>query len=173
MKRMLLDTNVYAELIMDEEVQRELLQLVPVRILIYGSEVNRTELRDVPKEIQLQDKSKRMMLLQMYDLLTQKEKRTYRTTPFIELLSLKYFEEYVRQKGKKGYEELRKDFIIVATATIHGLDIIVSQDKKTMLSSEAQKAYETVNQQNQLRTPQMLDYPEFKKLIKRMSYEEE
>ncbi|MBI2550028.1 PIN domain-containing protein [Candidatus Woesearchaeota archaeon] len=169
MMRVLLDTNVYAKLVLDEEVQMELLGRIPSQIMVYGSEVNRHELRDLPKGLQLYDRNERILLLRVYDLLTQKEKRTYRTTPFVEMLALKYFEEYVRLKGNKGYEELRKDFVIVATASLHNLDIIVSEDKKTMFSAEARKAYEAVNQNNQIRTPQMIGYAEFKQMLRRIA----
>ncbi|MAG15872.1 hypothetical protein CMO88_02320 [Candidatus Woesearchaeota archaeon] len=172
MKRVLIDTNVYGELILDEVATNMLVDLIPSELIIYGSEINRTELRDVAKQAKLDHRSKRISLLNLYDFLTQKEKRTYRTTPFIELLSLKYFEEYTRLKGKKGYELLRKDFIIVATATIHNMDLVVSKDTKTMLSKEAKKAYENLNQRNQLRIPELLDYADFKKELERLYNEE-
>ncbi len=171
MKRVLLDTNVYGHLIMDTEVAKDLLDLMPAQLLIYGSEVVRVELRDVSKKEKVEDKSKRMLLLNLYDALTQKEGRTYRTTPFIEILALQYFDEYSKLEGKKGYEELRKDFIIIATASIHGLDVVVSSDTKTMLSGHAKAAYENVNHRNQLRTPKLLSYEELKNMSWRLKDE--
>lgn len=168
MKRVLLDTNVYGQLILDKVVAKGLLDLIPVPLLIYGSEVVRAELRDVSKKEKVEDKSKRMLLLNLYDTLTQEEGRTYKTTPFIEILALQYFDEYSRLEGKKGYEELRKDFVIIATASIHGLDVVVSSDTKTMLSDEAKEAYVNVNDKNQLRTPQLLGYEELKGIIRRL-----
>ena len=171
MKRVLLDTNVYGKLILDKAVAKDLLDLIPASLLIYGSEVVRAELRNVSKKEKVEDKSKRMLLLNLYDTLTQEEDRTYRTTSFIELLALQYFDEYSKLKGKKGYEELRKDFVIIATASIHGLDVVVSNDTKTMLSDEAKTAYENVNEKNQLRTPQLLVYEELKVLLMRLKDE--
>ena len=171
MKRVLLDTNVYGKLILDKAVAKDLLDLIPASLLIYGSEVVRAELRDVSKKEKVEDKSKRMLLLNLYDTLTQEEDRTYRTTPFIEILALQYFDEYSKLEGKNGYEELRKDFVIIATASIHGLDVVVSNDTKTMLSDEAKKAYENVNDKNQLRTPQLLGYEELKGLLRRLKDE--
>ena len=168
---MLLDTNVYGQLILDKAVAKDMLDLMPSLLLIYGSEVVRAELRDVSKKEKVEDKSKRMLLLNLYDALTQEEDRTYRTTPFIEILSLQYFDEYSKLEGKKGYEELRKDFVIIATASIHGLDVVVSSDTKTMLSDEAKEAYENVNDKNQLRTPQLLVYEELKGLLRRLKDE--
>ena len=173
MKRVLLDTNVYGELILDKETSGLLLNLVPVELIVYGSEVNRKELRGVPEEERTEDwsgkdRSKRLLLLNLYDLLTQNDERTYRTTPFVEILSLQYFDEYTRLGGKRGYEELRRDFVIVAASSIHNLDLIVSKDTKTMLSKEARKSYENVNSRNQLRTPQLFDYQEFKSLVRKM-----
>ena len=171
MKGVLLDTNVYGQLILDKAVAKDMLDLMPSLLLIYGSEVVRAELRDVSKKEKVEDKSKRMLLLNLYDALTQEEDRTYRTTPFIEILSLQYFDEYSKLEGKKGYEELRKDFVIIATASIHGLDVVVSSDTKTMLSDEAKEAYENVNDKNQLRTPQLLVYEELKGLLRRLKDE--
>lgn len=171
MKRVLLDTNIYAVLLEDKMTADALLGLIPSEIIVYGSEVNRAELRDIETPFKVGEKSLRMVLLNLYDLLTQKENRTYRTTPFVEFLALQYFEEYVRLKGKKGYEELRKDFVIVATASIHALDLIVSQDVKTMLGTEARKAYEAVNTLNQLRTPALMLFQDFKKLLEELKNE--
>ena len=167
MKRVLLDTNIYGELVLDKPTVSMLLDLVPAELLIYGSEVSRAELREVSKHERLEGKSMRMLLLNLYDLLTQKDKRTYRTTPFIEILSLQYFDEYSRLGGKRTYEEIRKDFLIVSTASIHGLDVVVSGDTKTMLGNEAKRAYENVNRKNQLRSPQMMSYQEFKNALRR------
>ena len=171
MIRILLDTNVYGELILDKAVIENFLSLIPSPLLIYGSEIVRAELRDVSKKEKVEDKSKRILLLNLYDALTQEEGRTYRTTPFIEILALQYFDEYSKLRGLRGYEELRKDFVIIATASIHGLDVVVSNDTKTMLSKEAKEAYESTNDKNQLRTPQLLCYEELKSMIRRLKDE--
>lgn len=167
MKRVLLDTNVYGVLILERKTAMELLGLIPAEIIIYGSEVIRAELREVSKREKVEDRSKRLLLLNLYDSLTQKEDRTYRTTPPIEILALQYFDDYFKNKGKKTYEEIRKDFLIIATASIHGLDIVASNDTKTMLSGEAKKAYENVNEKNQLHIPELLNYEEFKSMLRR------
>jgi hypothetical protein len=42
----------------------------------------------------------------------------------LSVLALHYFDEYSRLGGGKSYEEVRKDFLIVAVASIHVLDAI-------------------------------------------------
>ncbi len=150
---MLLDTNAYSELILDKQALALLLELIPSCVIVYGAEIIRAELRGVPRRELLEQRNKRILLLNLYDLVTQKDKRTYLTTPSIEALALQYFDEYKRLRGKLSFEELRKDFVIVATASIHGIDVIVSEDAKTMFSKEAVRAYQLVNVKTQLRTP--------------------
>ena len=48
--------------------------------------------------------------------------------------------------------------MVVACATINNLDIVYSQDKKTLLNKHALKAYKHINIKENLRTPNFLKY---------------
>jgi len=62
---------------------------------------------------------------------------------------------------------MKNDLIIVAIATIYQLDIIISNDKKSMLSNSAINAYEKINKEYGLKDPIFKTYKEFKEEIKR------
>jgi hypothetical protein len=55
--------------------------------------------------------------------------------------------------------------MIVAEATISKLDIVVSDDNRTMLSEPAKRAYFSVNKEHNLFTPNFIGYSEFKKKL--------
>lgn len=57
------------------------------------------------------------------------------------------------------------DMIIVAEATISKLDIVVSDDNRTMLSNAAKRAYYSVNKEHNLITPNFIGYSEFKRKL--------
>ena len=69
--------------------------------------------------------------------------------------------------GSKGVQEIIDDFLIVAAATINRLDIVYSEDSKTMMSAESLKSYELVNSIKKLKTPNFKKYEEFKNEINR------
>ena len=47
----------------------------------------------------------------------------------------------------------------------NNLDIIVSEDRRTMLSDKALKAYRIINKINNLSMPQFTSYKEFMRLL--------
>jgi hypothetical protein len=55
--------------------------------------------------------------------------------------------------------------MIVACATLHDLDIVVSEDNKTMLSEYSLKTYQTVNSIKKYKMPQFIGYDKFRRLI--------
>lgn len=60
----------------------------------------------------------------------------------------------------------KEDFLIVAIPTMHGLDIVYSEDKRTMISENALKSYRIVNVLHNLKTPAFKSYGEFKHDLK-------
>ena len=141
MKRVLLDTN------------------------IYGTSLIRKELRDVSAHLTFDGKNKRIMLLQAYSSFVRKENHNLEINDFVILLANKYFEEYKKQRGTFSINELLCDFTIVACASLHNLDIVVSDDKRTMLSEKAKQAYAEVNRVHQFRSPFFYVYDQFKKEV--------
>jgi len=143
----MLDTNVYEFL--------ELQYLDPLsklinekKIVIYGCRVVRKELRDIPRTAKLKGKSLRNILLGIYDKLTQNH--DYQLDSIAENIAEQYWKEY---EGGISKRKLMDDFKIVAISSMHNLDIIVSEDDKSMKSGHAIRAYLKVNNLNGFRTP--------------------
>ena len=65
----------------------------------------------------------------------------------------------------KSKEDLWKDYMIVACANVSQIDIVVSEDNRTMLSENAIKAYQLVNSMFNKRNPKFIGYLEFKRLL--------
>jgi len=69
-------------------------------------------------------------------------------------IAMKYFSTYRNVGGIYGWDtNIRIDFMIVACASHHGLDIVYSADNETLAGKEAKKAYRHVNMRDNLRTP--------------------
>lgn len=160
-KRVLLDTNVYDALI--EERTGALVEKIikKKQVVIYGTKLIRGELRNTPKGIKVGNKSLRLLLLNMYDLMV--GKHSIEETDLTHFLALKYLKEY---KGGSSRAKMLNGCVIVASATLKDLDIVCSNDKKTMLSKQARKAYEKVNSANNLKTPRFIVYKKFSEMIK-------
>lgn len=168
MKRVILDTNIYEFAL--KEIDKEMLYGLVKRkiIMIYGSEVIRKELRDIPKEryVRVGDKLNKLRnaLLSLYDLLV---KMTYPTDEKTRDLAEKYFISYRSFGGFAPKEKIIDDFLIVACASLKNLDVVVSGDTRTMLSSKALSAYKTVNAIEKAKTPGFIGFEDFKNEIRR------
>ena len=163
MDRILFDTSVYGKLVVDEEF----LNLIRERyktheFIVYGTPLIRKELRATPKTALYGNKKLRILLLSIYDTFITKDNHTLRFNKLVETLSLDYFREYRKNKGSLSHDAIKNDLIIVATATIYHLDIIVSDDERTMLSENAIKSYKSVNQRYGFPNPKFKTYEKFK-----------
>lgn len=167
MKRVLFDTNIYEFILryLDEAYIRKVVE--GKIVLVYGNSIIRKELRNIPKgkkEIVGKElKNLRITLLSLYDLIT--SKHSYEITEDMKNLAERYFVVYKTLGGLRQKADVIKDFVIVACATIHGLDIVVSEDNKTMRSKEAVEAYEAVNNLECRRTPDFIGFEKFKRML--------
>ncbi|MBI2667363.1 PIN domain-containing protein [Candidatus Woesearchaeota archaeon] len=164
MKRIIFDTSIYGKLLEDDFVRRKLEnKLRNSDYIIYGNSIIRKELRNTPKHIILGNKKIRILLLTLYDSFVKKENHNLKINPLVERLSSDYFEEYKKLRGSFSKKELENDFIIVATAVIYSLDIIISNDERTMLSLVCLNVYKNVNKRYGLNEPIFKSYNSFKK----------
>ncbi len=168
-KRILFDTSVYGQLVIDKEFTALLLEKKKnIELVFYGNSVIRNELRATPKNATLLKRKLRTYLLETYDSLVTKEKHNLKVSFFVEQLGGMYYEEYRNNGGIVAANHILNDFFIVACASIYQMDIVVSGDKKTFLNSNAIKAYRLVNQKQGFRNPIYLEYSLFRtQLIKR------
>jgi hypothetical protein len=164
MKRGILDTNIYGRIIEKKE-EEEIKKIAELNrdIVIYGFDVIRKELRNVPAKLRIENKLLRLMLLGFYDVLN--KSHMYYTTSLIRHLADDYFEVYKQLGGKEKKTEILNDFLIVACASIHELDIVISEDNKTMLNQDALKAYGIANALKRIKTPSFIDYQKFRRLL--------
>ncbi len=136
--------------------------------IFYGNSIIRGELRATPKNILEVDRSLRPYLLQTYDSFITKDNHNLPVTLLVEKLGEWYYQEYKKRGGNVGFESMQSDLIIVATASIYQLDIVISNDQRTLLSEAALKAYKYVNEINRFKNPEFIEYSVFReKVIKR------
>lgn len=166
-KKYLLDANIYGEMVVDKEIEelRENFEVLRKVILVYGiNSVIRKELRNTPKKIKVEGKNLRNYLLMLYDNFTEgHEIKIFSDT---ESIVNTYYKTYRELGGSKSKNELYNDFIIVACASKNGMDIIVSQDEKSMRTENAIRSYKIVNEANKLRTPEFIEYKTFKSILR-------
>lgn len=166
MKRVIFDTNIYGNMI--EAGEMSIIEKNIEEVLVnYGSVVVRRELRGYEGKRTVFHEGKvrkfRALLLEAYDLLV---KKTYEVDEKTDRLAEEYFITYKKLGGAKLREEITNDFLIVATAAIHDLEVIYTEEKegstKTMRSPAALKAYEIVNELNGFKSPKFRSYEELK-----------
>lgn len=154
MKRLLLDTNIYGELILDDNFSM-LMGAISGRFVVHGFKIVRDELRAVPRRMVLNGKNFRISLLHIYDELAHK---SYPLNAEIEELAGAYYITYRTLGGIKPHKEIINDFLIVSCAAVHQIDVVVSEDNKSMLSQQALNAYAVVNALEKKRTPEFIGY---------------
>ncbi len=163
MNRILFDTSVYGRLIHEPEVLEKIKEGYKKEFILYGCSTIRNELRKTPKNIILGKKKAQIMLLEIYDSFILKDNHNLKYNKLVEDLVTDYIREYKGSKGNLSEDSIKNDFTIIATATIYQLDIVVSGDKRSMLSEKAIKSYEKVNSEYGLANPKWRQYEDFKK----------
>ncbi len=164
MKRLLLDTNIYGEMVIDKNINLvKNLVILNNHVLIYGSRIIRNELRDTPKKIKVGNSNLRIDLLCLYDQIVKEHELS--PSEEMEKLADEYFQAYREFGGAKGKNELYIDFTIVALASLRGMDIVVSDDDSSMKAELSVKAYQFVNTLKNLEMPKFINYFEFKQLL--------
>ncbi len=169
MKRIILDSNIYGRIIEKMDVDFILNSLPKSGIIIYGTDIIRKELRDTPKQkVMISENKKikiRLLLLNLYDFIVKDHQ--LKTTDTANEIAEAYCIAYKKLGGIISREEIINDFMIISSATINKLDVVYSEDNKTMLNKDALDSYELVNRIKKLRTPIFKSYKEFKNEIKK------
>lgn len=162
MNKLLLDTNIYGLLVIDSERKVVHQKIHESTHFFFGFDIIRKELRQTPKNLIFKDKNLRIDLLSLYDDVVQK---TYPTDQEIELLAADYWKAYHEIGGRIPHDEIINDFLIVACATLKQLDIVVSEDKHTLLAEYPLQVYSLVNGRKRLRTPHGISYQKLKEIL--------
>ncbi len=149
-EKAMVDTNVY-QWLLEGKVGRLERLIEEGKLVVFGCKIVRDELRNIPLDYTFEGKSLRNLLITTYDSLV--GKRSFPVGSEIEALAEEYYCEYGGNISKK---DILSDFKIVATATIHRLDIIISEDERTMKSNYALAAYTKVNSTKMYPTPKLI-----------------
>ena len=163
MLRVIFDTNIYGKLIEEERVNeiREKIR-EDKEFVIYGFQPVRKELRDTPKTSRLGRLSTRNLLLNVYDELT--KGRYLQDSIQIHRLAMKFYNSYRVFGGIKNWQKsnINVDFTIVACASFYRLDLVISDDQKTLLSKPALKAYKHICMKENMWHPNFWKYSDLK-----------
>ena len=166
MKRLLLDTNIYGEMIVDDHLDfiKEKLKQSGDSFAIFGISLIRKELRATPRKIKVSGVNLRIYLLSLYDELVKQKSLVINSETLA--LAGQYYLLYRELGGSKGKDEMANDLLIVACAALKEMDIVVSEDESTLKSEHALQAYAFVNIIRKLRNPHLISHEDFKKLLK-------
>lgn len=156
MLRVIFDTNIYGILI--ERKEERLIEKIrnDRSLKVLGYKPIKDELREIPKKEKLGTLSKRNLIINVYQEITKGKYLLHSTK--IDHLAKKYYNRYKQKDGLRNWEYIGVDFTIIACASIHGLDIIVSEDKKTMRNKTAIASYDHINIKEGYRTPKLYGY---------------
>lgn len=162
MLRVIFDTNIYGLIIKEADaadLERKIIS--EKEFLVYNYRLIREELRAVPRTSKLSKKT-RIALLSLYDHIT--GSHFLEDSIRITNLARRYYDCYRNLGGIYNWDtSIRIDFMIVACASFHELDIIYSEDNKTLVGKTALKAYKHINLKENLRTPSFLGYKDLLK----------
>lgn len=145
MLRVIFDTNIYGKLVEENNFRDIATQIAEDKdFKIYGFQPIRKELRDTPKSAKLGKFNKRNLMLSLYDGIT--EGKYLKDSLKIHRLAMKFYNTYRDFGGIRNWQKtnIDIDFTIVACATFYKLDLVISDDSKTMLSKSALKAFKHV-----------------------------
>ena len=160
-----MDTSFYGNLLLEPDKELLISKMKSTKtIFIIGIDVIEKELFETPAHVRYRGEATRKVLLTLFDFLVDE---VVKLPPIAAYLAEEYFQAYRKHaKNKKllkyGEENLKTDFQIIALASLRSVDVVVSADKRTMLSELAKKVYGSVNAKNGLRTPELVDYTTFK-----------
>lgn len=163
MKRLLLDTCIYGEMILDKELTA-LKETHNSEVQMYGFILIRRELRATSPTKRYLGKNVRVAMLSLYDQFVG-EKNLLVDESTLMLTAKKYFDTYRQLGGHLSEKELQTDYLIVACAAHKSMDVVASNDHASMLSELSLKAYSIVNDALKLKNPHFIDYAQFKLLL--------
>lgn len=163
MLRVIFDTNIYGKII-DEENFEEITTKIKddKEFKVYGFQPIRKELRDTPNSLRLGKLGKRNLLLNIYGGIT--AGKYLKDSLQIHKLAMKFYNAYREFGGIRNWDKtnIDVDFTIVACAMFYKLDIVVSDDSKTMLNNQALKAFKHISIKEALRQPIFWKYSDLK-----------
>ncbi len=172
MRRIIFDTNIYGLIVKNNEEEKIKELIKKANAIVYGCSVVRNELRDTPTELKQITaygiRSLRIMLLNLYDSMITKHELSINEKT--EELVQKYLVRFKELTGQKVLDHLYNDFLLVAVASLNDLDLVISNDHRTLLSIDGVRAYDFVNAEEGLHKMHIVTYDELKRMLTRWSF---
>jgi len=163
MRRLLLDTNIYGEIIIDDNKVEIADKLANHKsLIVYTNNIIKKELRNTPKRMRIGKINIRNDLMILFHNIA---KKNIEITPKMINIADSYYEAYREFGGSIGKAKIINDFRIVACASCASLDIVVSEDVVSMLIENSVRAYKLINNSNNLRTPKFINYNDLKRML--------
>ena len=157
--RVVPDTTIFGFLLNEKNISEILIKIKEDKYFkVVGLNIVRQEIKKVKKWKLKETKSK---ILNIYESMIDTEKNI---NSKVNSLAKKYYSKYLDLGGKKDFEDLKTDLEIVAYASIHNIDIIISGDRETHNTTHPkgaifQTAYSEVNATDtNFRTPNFWKY---------------
>ncbi|HLC37131.1 MAG TPA: hypothetical protein VJK05_06025 [archaeon] len=160
--RFIFDTNVYSKVFEEKNVLSfiDFIEKNKSEFIVYGCRIIRKELRGIGKSTIIEGLKLRNSTLTLYDSIV--DGHNLEVTFLAEQLAKKYYDEL---NGVKPFKKLENDLTIVALASLSNLDLIVSEDNKTLASKNFVKVYSKVNEENSISVPEIISLKKFYQLF--------
>jgi hypothetical protein len=149
MKNLLLDTNIYGLALEKKDVANILIFLAEEKqksgkkYIVLGSEIINDEINATPH------KETRIKLSDLYQIVISGE---IRLTDKIKLLALDYFNECKNNNVRITLEDCQ----IVASSCFANVNLIVTENRKTMTSPKALEVFAFINKKKRLGVPKFI-----------------
>ena len=156
--------KIYGKII-DDKLEEKAIEKMDIHkhdLTIYGMKLIRNEIKAAPKHSK-NVYNLRFALLKLYDTLIKDHELEIK--PLARSLAALYYKSYRQNGGSISWKDMENDMLIVAEATINQLDIVASDDNRTMFSKPAKEAYYSVNKEHNFITPNFISYEEFKRKL--------
>ena len=144
----LIDTSLYIAAVQDIELEK-LLEGLSQKAFIQSCDVIEEEIHDSSEFLRRTNRKQQAEKLRLiYDKV---HKGNIGKTERIFNLAKEYHKS--AELSKKQDKDIKNDFLIVASASVAGVETILSLNRKTMASEEMVKIYNTINPRNKYRAP--------------------
>jgi len=163
MLRVIFDTNIYGKLIEEKKIQEVSNKIKDDKnFIVYGFQPIRKELRDTLKTNKLGKLSRRNLLLCLYDDIT--KGKYLKDSLEIHQLAMKFYNSYRNFGGIYSWDKtnIDVDFTLVACGSFYKLDLVISDDSKTMFSKPALKSYRHISVKEGRWQPNFWKYSDLK-----------
>ena len=149
----LIDTSVYINALADEELEK-ILRESQNKSFIISSEVIEREIKEATDH--LRKTGRKIGSERLNEIYNASISGTIRLTDRVLAIASLYSENVREKFGKDKAKDMKDDLRIVACASIAGLKLIGTFNRKTMANEEIIEIYNTINKLNNLKTPEFV-----------------